>query len=148
MDETEDSPAPPQRARERWRDVWQLHVPLVVVLTLCAVITVIEARRASEGVWRAWAYMFEWPMIGLFTIWIWWRYRKEGRQSRTVRGVSRSLTDGWRSRVAAITAAADVADPPPAVADRQLDDWRNYVDDLHRREPPGQPPAGGSQGCG
>ena len=132
----------------RRRDFWQLHVPLVLVLTLCTVITVIEVRRATEGVWRAWAYMFEWPMIGLFAIWIWYRYRKEG-------SVTRGLADRWRERVAQLGAEADAAEAagaeaeaateaatraPEPVDDPELRKWQEYVDDLHRREPPGQPP--------
>ena len=127
-------PSPDQRRR----DFWQLHVPLVVVLTLCAVITVIEVRRATEGVWRAWFYMFEWPMIGLFAIWIWYRYRREG-------SVTGSLTDKWRARGRQYEAEADAeeaaaADSARRTHDPGLDAWQEYVDDLHRREPPGEPP--------
>lgn len=128
---------PPRRRSARWRDFWQLHVPLAVVLTLCTVITVIEVRRATEGVWRAWAYMFEWPMIGLFAVWIWYRYRTEG-------SVTRGLAERWRERVERLGAEADAAEraaePVIASDDPELTAWRDYVDDLHRREPPGEPP--------
>ncbi len=86
-----------RRSRGGWRDFWQLHVPLVLVLSLCTFITIIEVRRASEGVWRAWAYMFEWPLIGLFTIWIWHRYRTEG-------SVTKGLVARWRDRVSRMSA--------------------------------------------
>ena len=151
---------PVRRARGGWRDFWQLHVPLVLVLALCTVITIIEAKRASEGVWRAWAYMFEWPLIGLFTIWIWHRYRTEG-------SVTKGLVERWRERVSRISAeseseagagepmskvAADAAgsvaglpnragDAQPIEADPQLEAWNEYVEDLRRREPPGAPPS-------
>jgi type VI secretion system secreted protein VgrG len=69
----------------------------VLVLSLCTFITIIEVRRASEGVWRAWAYMFEWPLIGLFTIWIWHRYRTEG-------SVTKGLVARWRDRVSRMSA--------------------------------------------
>ena len=139
------------RQRGGWRDFWQLHVPLVVVLALCTFITIIEVRRASEGVWRAWAYMFEWPLIGLFTVWIWHRYRTEG-------SVTKGFISRWRERIERLgreADEADVADAPgrapesdrlaavPAQSqpeDAQLADWESYVADLHRREPPGEPP--------
>ena len=129
----------PRSSDQRRRDFWQLHVPLVAVLTLCAVITVIEVRRATEGVWRAWFYMFEWPMIGLFAIWIWYRYRREG-------SLTRGLTDRWRDRVRQYEAEADAADAAaPHTArvpdDPELSAWQDYVDDLQRRQPPGEPPA-------
>ena len=130
-----DSPHP---AHQRRRDFWQFHVPLVLVLTLCAVITVIEVRRATEGVWRAWFYMFEWPMIGLFAIWIWYRYRHEG-------SVTRGFTDRWRDRVRQYEAEADAAEAAAAEqgsrqGDPELAAWQDYVDDLQRRQPPGEPP--------
>lgn len=132
----------PRRARGGWRDFWQLHVPLVLVLALCTFITIIEVRRAYEGVWRAWAYMFEWPLIGLFTIWIWHRYRTEG-------SLTKGFVERWRERIGRLNAEADatpgaappVSDVPPVeIHDPQLEAWTAYVDDLKRREPPGSPP--------
>lgn len=61
--------------RRFWRDFWQLDIPLVVVVAGCAAATIVELGRAEEGVWRAWVYTFEWPLIGLFALWIWYRYR-------------------------------------------------------------------------
>ena len=132
------------RRRQRRRDVWQLHVPLVLVLLLCTVLTIVEARRAGDGVWRAWAYMFEWPLIGLFALWIWNRYRTHG-------SVTRGLADRWRAHVAQYGVNLDEEDPgtdpasPPALAplDPDLQAWQGYVEDLHRRDPPGQPPTAG-----
>jgi hypothetical protein len=89
--------------------------------------------------------MFEWPLIGLFAIWIWHRYRTRG-------SVTKGLADRWRAHVAQYGAELDAeqdqpradepepVDPPPA--DPGLDAWRDYVDDLHRRDPPGGPPPG------
>ena len=122
-------------ARNRCRDFWQLDVPLVLVLLLCAAITVVEMRRAGEGVWRAWFYMFEWPAIGAFAIWIWYRFRTEGNPAKTA-------TRRWRERVAQAQAdfdAAEGAQPPAEPDDPQLRAWREYVDDLQRRDPPGGP---------
>jgi hypothetical protein len=134
-DEPRTEPTPPRRGG--WRDFWQLHVPLVLVLTLCAIVTVIEARRATEGVWRAWWYMFEWPLFGLFAFWIWYRYRNEG-------SVTKGMVQRWRDRVAEATAEAErAAEPPPIPADDPgLQAWDGYLDELHRREPPGGPQTG------
>ena len=137
-------PTPDERRSTRWRDAWQLHLPLVIVLALCTAATIIEARRAGEGVWRAWAYMFEWPLIGLFAIWIWNRYRRHG-------SLTRGLAERWRSHVAQYGDADpdpehDAAHDPPSdatpaqSADPQLGAWRAYVADLQRRDPPGAAP--------
>jgi len=120
--------------QDRWRDIWQLHIPLVVVLLVCAALTVIEARRATEGVWRAWWYMFEWPVFGLFAIWVWHRYRTEGN-------VARSMVQRWRDRVEEYEAEAPPPEPAasPIPDDPELLAWQEYADDLKRREPPGGP---------
>lgn len=65
-------------AKSRWRDVVQLDLPLAAVLLVCAGATIIEISRAQEGFWRAWVYTFEWPLIGVFAVWIWYRYRFRG----------------------------------------------------------------------
>ncbi len=128
-----------ERARRR-RDIWQLHLPLAFALILCTTLTIVEVRRAGEGVWRAWAYSFEWPMIGVVCIWIWFRYRKQG-------SITKSLATRWRARVARIeeefNAAQDGAiteEPLAEPKDPQLQQWQDYLDELHRNDPPGRPP--------
>jgi hypothetical protein len=124
------APQEPRRTRGGWRDFWQLHVPLVLVLTLCTVITIIEVRRASEGVWRAWAYMVEWPLIGLFTIWIWHRYRTEG-------SVTKGLAARWRDRVARLSAESDeVTQKPDQEPDQEPDQQSDQTPGRTAAEPP------------
>lgn len=103
--------------RSRWRDLWTLHIPLVVVLALCIGATVIEFQRANEGVWRAWIYLFEWPLIAAFAIWMWVRFRREAGGGFVRR---------WRERVErAAQPAEEQADPEPP-ADPGLQAWRDY----------------------
>jgi len=103
----ESTPPPP---RSRARDFWQLDLPLVVALILCTVFTVVEVQRASEGVWRAWVYMVEWPLIGAFCIWIWYRFKRES---------GGGFVRQWKQRVARYTAERESDDP-------QLQAWREY----------------------
>ena len=125
VDPTPESVDEAERERSRRRrDIWQLHVPLVFALILCTSLTIIEVRRAGEGVGRAWAYSFEWPLIGIVCIWIWMRYRKEGNLTRSI--------------AAAHEQAAKEAEAEPV--DPQLQEWQEYLDQLHRTDPPGQPP--------
>lgn len=102
------------RRRSRVRDFWQLDVPLALVLIICTVITVIEVRRATEGVWRAWVYSVEWPMIGLFSIWMWYRFRTEGNP---VKGMARR----WQQRVERYEAESRAGAEDPELAA-----WREY----------------------
>jgi len=125
------------RSRGGARDFWQLHVPLVLVLVLCLVLTVVEVRRATEGVWRAWVYMVEWPLIGVVAVWIWHRYRTEG-------SVAAGLVERWKTRLADYAAAAgaesDETPEPTHARDPELEAWQSYVADVERRQPPGGPP--------
>ena len=123
-----------QEGKRRMKDFWTLHVPLVLVLALCTVATVIEYQRAQEGVGRAWVYTFQWPIIGLFAIVIWNRYRKHGN-------VTKWFTDRYRKRIEAYRAEAEaVEDAEPAPVDPDEVAWRAYVEDLQRQDRTHEPP--------
>lgn len=123
----DENPRPP---RSRAKDFWQLDVPLAVVLVLCTVITVIEYRRANEGVWRAWIYLFEWPMIAAFAIWIWYRFKHEG--------VTGGFVQRWKSRVAQYEAEADALerqqDRQDDPDDAELAAWRRQQRELRSQD--------------
>jgi len=128
-----------ERKAKRIRDLWQLDIPLVIAIALCSTFTVIEVRRAGEGVGRAWAYSFQWPLIGIICCWIWYRYRTEG-------SVSKGFTSKWKANLQKLEDEVQAADrlveqaqPTIDEADPELQEWREYVEDLHRREPPGGP---------
>jgi hypothetical protein len=140
---SEERPPLPLTAKERkakrLRDLWQLDIPLVISTALCTTFTVIEVRRASEGVSRAWAYSVQWPLIGIICCWIWYRYRTEG-------SVTKGFTSKWRANLKKLEGEAQQAErlneqaqPKIDETDPDLQEWREYLDDLHRREPPGGP---------
>lgn len=115
---------------QRWKDILTLHLPLVIVLALCTYATINQYGRAQEGVERSWAYTFQWPIIGLFAVVVWNRYRKHGN-------LTRWFTDRYRARVAAYRAeaeAAEVAHPAEEPRDPDAEAWAAYQDDLRRRE--------------
>lgn len=123
-----------QDGKRKVKDVLTLHLPLVLVLALCAVATVIEYQRAQEGVGRAWVYTFQWPIIGLFAIVIWNRYRKHGN-------LTKWFTDRYRRRIDAYRAEAEsveVAEAAPVDPDEVA--WRAYVEDLQRQDRTQDPP--------
>jgi len=123
MNNSDQPPAPePARPRSRMRDLWQLDIPLVFGLALCTFLTIVEARRAGEGFWRAWVYTFEWPLIGAFIIWIWWRYKHEGH-------LTKGMIRRWRQRVDRYEREARDADSSD---DPGLTAWRQQVADLER----------------
>jgi hypothetical protein len=142
------------RPRSRTRDFWQLDVPLVLVLILCTVLTIHQFGRATEGVWRSWVYFIEWPLIGAFSVWIWWRFKHEAGG-----GFARR----WRERAARFQQESvgppSVGPDAPAApadaqavaaahaaqaeeADPQLRAWREYQRELRRRDEDVHGPAG------
>lgn len=120
----------------RWKDFWTLHVPLVLVLALCTYATINQYQRAMQGVDRSFVYMIEWPLIGVFAIVVWNRYRKHGNFSNW-------FGKYYRERAAKFEAEAE-AKERAEVAELELDPdtqaWQAYVNELHREDPPGGPP--------
>ena len=119
-----DQPPEPStpRPHSRKRDLWQLDIPMVFGVALCTFLTIVEARRAGEGFWRAWVYTFEWPLIAAFILWIWWRYKHEGQ-------ITKSTIRRWRQRVERYERDAREAD---STDDPGLAAWRQQVADLER----------------
>lgn len=122
-----------------WKDFWTLHVPLVLVLALCISATIIEVSRAMDGVNRAIVYSIQWPLIGLFAIYVWNHYRKHG-------SLTKSVARYLRARTERITAEAERFEhsfaPKVEISDEdpQKQAWDKYLHDLHQADPPGGPP--------
>ena len=159
---------PEERKAKRKKDFWTLDIPLVFGLALCSTFTVIEAVRGFDGNGRALAYAFQWPTIGVIIVWIWYRYKREGlptedddpqagehgdraESSKPPKRKRPSLgfADHYKARVAEAGAdyaaalhAADEVNKAPIIpeSDEGLTEWKAYVADLNRREPPGHPP--------
>lgn len=130
--------------RRRTRDLWQLHLPLVVVLAFCTVATVIEFGRAQQGVGRAWVYTFQWPIIGVFAVIVWNRYRKHGSLTKSISGYFRNRVARFEAEAleqeARDRAAAEQQEAASAIIDPDEQAWRDHVRELQRRDPPGGPP--------
>lgn len=128
-------PSAEEARRRRVRNLWQLDIPLVLVLALCVSATIIEVSRATDGNWRAGVYAVEWPLIGAFAVWMWIRFRREG-------GSFRGITNRWRERVARFEAeAAEVKEPVAPVAapvdervDPDLAAWQRYQAEVRQRD--------------
>lgn len=138
-----------EEKRSRVKDLWQLHLPLVVVLALCTFATVVEYGRAQQGIDRAWVYTIQWPIIGLFAIVVWNRYRKHG-------SITKSISNYFRSRAARFEAEAIAEEERArreATGEAKVEEvdpdevaWREHVRRLHEQDPPGGPPSERSPG--
>ena len=49
------------------------HLTLALGLALCALAFWFELRRAESGNSLSWAYVFEWPLLGGFAFYMWWK---------------------------------------------------------------------------
>ena len=81
------------------------HLILVVGLALCAVAFWFELSRAEGGNELSWAYVFEWPLLGLFAIYMWWKILHPGftiKRPREKPGVApeyQRMLEAWEGEV-------------------------------------------------
>ena len=54
------------------------HLTLLVGLALCALAFWFELRRALGGNALSWAYVFEWPLLAVFAVYMWWKLLHPG----------------------------------------------------------------------
>lgn len=54
------------------------HFTLLVGLTLCGLAFWFELGRALGGNSLSWAYVFEWPLLGIFAVYMWWKLLHPG----------------------------------------------------------------------
>ena len=123
-----------EEKRSKVKDFWQLHTPLVLVLALCTFATIVQARRAGEGVDRSLVYTFQWPLIGVFAVVVWNHYRKHGN-------LTKWFTDRYKKRIERYQKEDDMTvqelTDPDAIA------WQEHLRELRLNDPPGRPPNAG-----
>ncbi len=54
------------------------HVTLLFGLLLCGAAFWFELGRAERGNELSWAYVFEWPLLGMFGVYMWWKILHPG----------------------------------------------------------------------
>lgn len=63
----------PVQPRSTESKPWRVHVTLGAGLALCAAAFYFELHRALGGNALSWAYVFEWPLLGIFLVYMWWK---------------------------------------------------------------------------
>ncbi len=118
-------------SRRRWKDFVTLHIPLVVFVALSIYATINQYHRWQSGVDHSLAYMIQWPIIGIFAIIVWNRYRKHGSFSNWVGRY-------YRERAARFEAEAEAKERAEVAIleeDPETQAWQAYVAQLHREDP-------------
>jgi hypothetical protein len=98
------------------KNIFRIYLGLFLAELICIPAFIIEIFRALGGNELSWAYVFEWPLFGLYAIYMW---RKMLRQERGL-------------EVAKPRAPHDVDDP-------RLAEWNAYLASVHRLDQPGTP---------
>ena len=79
------SPLPEPRLAPR--EALRLHLTLALGLALCIAAFWFELSRALGGNALSWAYVFEWPLLAVFAVYMWWQLLHPGRDNRLNRKV-------------------------------------------------------------
>jgi hypothetical protein len=105
------------------------HLTLVVGLALCAVAFWFELSRAEGGNELSWAYVFEWPLLGLFAIYMWWKLLHPGftiRRPREKPGIApefQTMLEAWEGEVRKLEIDRGVEEPgSPHPSDAEVRD--------------------------
>ena len=126
-----------QPGRLRGADAFRLHLTLVLGLSLCIGAFIFEVTRALGGNTLSWAYVFEWPIFGIFAVYMWWNLLHGNDGSRRKPQVEPNAGP----KVEAEVADAPPSDRPgpsrattPAVDDPDLVAWQAYIRTMEAEE--------------
>jgi hypothetical protein len=80
---------------------FKTHLTLVLGLALCAGAFWFELGRAERGNGLSWAYVFEWPLLGLFAVYMWWKLLHPGDTSKRPRRARPAIAPEYEGMLAA-----------------------------------------------
>lgn len=80
---------------------WRTHVALVLGLALCLAAFWFELHRALVGNALSWAYVFEWPLLAIFVVYMWWKVLYPDRRLSRKRTTKNALAPEFDSMLAA-----------------------------------------------
>ncbi len=109
----------------RWR-LARLHLGLLTAVVLCGSGFVVEVFRAIDGNTLSWAYVFEWPLLLVYGVFMWRRLVRDERA-----GVEAGATAPDRRRRAGGAQRAARRDAEEHAA---LERWNAYLEELRLAE--------------
>lgn len=92
---------------------WRIHLGLVLAELICIPAFVIETKRALGGNTLSWAYVFEWPILGTYAVYVWRKLLREEH---------------------GVVKTSPASEPEH---DRQLEEWNAYLDKVHGKRQDG-----------
>ncbi|MGB8196122.1 MAG: hypothetical protein WCF25_03855 [Acidimicrobiales bacterium] len=89
------------------KNTFRINMGLVLAEVICVPAFIFELKRALGGNTLSWAYVFEWPALGLYAIYMW-----------------RKLLQDERGETPRKPVEFDASDP-------ELDAWNAYLASVH-----------------
>jgi hypothetical protein len=68
-----DGVGPTVPGRLKGTEALRAHLTLTLGLALCVAAFWFEIGRAEGGNELSWAYVFEWPLLAIFAVYMWWK---------------------------------------------------------------------------
>ncbi len=87
MVESQNAPVNSPDERLRGPEAVRLHVTVALGLAFCVAAFWFELKRALGGNALSWAYVFEWPLLAVFAVYMWWQFLHPHRDNRLNRKV-------------------------------------------------------------
>lgn len=97
------------------KNTFRINLGLFLAELICIPAFLFEVKRALGGNTLSWAYVFEWPLLGGYAIYMWRKLLQDERGERT---------------------------RPPVVFDKvdpELDAWNAYLASVHQHDQPVTP---------
>jgi hypothetical protein len=95
------------------KNIFRIHLGLFLAELICIPAFIIEIFRALGGNELSWAYVFEWPALGAYAIYMWRRMIREERGLVKPKRVTHT----------------DAVDP-------RLEEWNAYLASVHGQDQP------------
>jgi len=96
----------------------RIHLGLVAAELICVPAFLFELSRAQSGNTLSWAYVFEWPILGTYAVYMWAKMLREER-GQDARSTKR---------------AADARRSAELEPDPELEAWNAYLASVHGTE--------------
>ncbi|HEY1825112.1 MAG TPA: hypothetical protein VGG21_04030 [Acidimicrobiales bacterium] len=97
------------------KNIFRIHFGLFLAEVICVPAFVIEMLRALSGNELSWAYVFEWPALGAYAVYMWRKMLRE----------ERGLAKPRREK--------------PPTDDPRLAEWNAYLASVHQSTQPATP---------
>jgi hypothetical protein len=100
--------------RSQTKNVFRIHLGLLLAEIICIPAFIIEVFRALGGNDLSWAYVFEWPLLGIYAIYMWRKLLLEERG--VVKEKKRTERNSTKE-------------------DARLEEWNTYLASVHQSQP-------------